>query len=59
MVLSSGKYDKYQYLTGEEILPSNQNQIIKQARFTYSRLGKAIENYTKEQVKAIKRFKHF
>ena len=59
MVLSSGKYDQYQYLTGEEILPSNQNQIIKQARFTYSRLGKAIENYTKEQVKAIKRFKHF
>ena len=59
MVLSSDKYDKYQYLTGEEILPSNQNQIIKQARFTYSRLGKAIEKYTKEQVKAIKRFKHF
>ena len=59
MVLSSDKYDKYQYLTGEEILPSNQNQIIKQARFSYSRLGKAIENYTKEQVKAIKRFKHF
>ena len=59
MVLSSGKYDQYQYLTGEEILPSNQNQIIKQARFSYSRLGKAIENYTKEQVKAIKRFKHF
>ena len=59
MVLSSGKYDQYQYLTGEEILPSNQNQIIKQARFSYSRLGKAIENYTKEQVKAIKRFKNF
>ena len=59
MVLSSGKYDKYQYLTGEEILPSNQNQIIKQARFTYSRLGKAIEKCTKEQIKAIKRFKHF
>ena len=59
MVLSSGKYDQYQYLTGEEILPSNQNQIIKQARFSYSRLGKAIENYTKEQFKAIKRFKHF
>ena len=26
--LSSGKIDKYQYLTGEEILPSNQRQII-------------------------------
>ena len=26
--LSSGKIDKYEYLTGEEILPSNQRQII-------------------------------
>ena len=26
--LSSGKTDKYEYLTGEEILPSNQQQII-------------------------------
>ena len=26
--LSSGKIDKYEYLTGEEILPSNQQQII-------------------------------
>ena len=24
---SSGKIDKYEYLTGEEILPSNQKQI--------------------------------
>ena len=24
--LSSGKIDKYEYLTGEEILPSNQNK---------------------------------
>ena len=24
--LSSGKIDKYEYLTGEEILPSNQRQ---------------------------------
>ena len=34
--LSSGKIDKYGYLTGEEILPSNQQQIIEQAKFTYS-----------------------
>ena len=27
-VLSSGKINKYKYLTGEEILPSNQKQII-------------------------------
>ena len=26
--LWSGKIDKYEYLTGEEILPSNQKQII-------------------------------
>ena len=31
--LSSGKIDKYEYLTGEEILPSNQQQIIEQAKF--------------------------
>ena len=42
--LSSGKIDKYEYLTGEEILPSNQQQIIEQAKFTYSPLGKASEN---------------
>ena len=33
--LSSGKIDKYEYLTGKEILPSNQQQIIEQAKFTY------------------------
>ena len=45
--LSSGKLDKYEYLTGEEILPSNQQQIIQQAKFTYSPLGKAFEKETK------------
>ena len=34
--LSSGKIRKYEYLTGEYILPSNQQQIIEQAKFTYS-----------------------
>ena len=38
--LSSGKIDKYEYLTGEEILPSNKRQVIKQATFAYSPLGK-------------------
>ena len=58
--LSSGKIDKYEYLTSEEILPSNQQQIIQQAKFAYSPLGKAlekqiktIENQGKKQVKAI------
>ena len=45
--LSSGKLDKYEYLTGEEILPSNQQQIIQQAKFNYSPLGKAIEKHIK------------
>ena len=45
--LSSGKLDKYEYLTGEEILPSNQQQIIQQAKFNYSPLGKAIEKQRK------------
>ena len=45
--LSSDKIDKYEYLTGEEILPSNQQQIIEQAKFTYSPLGKAFEKQTK------------
>ena len=45
--LSSGKIDKYGYLTGEEILPSNQQQIIEQAKFTYSPLKKTFEKQTK------------
>ena len=45
--LSSGKLDKYEYLTGEEILPSNQQQITEQTKFTYSPLGKAFEKQTK------------
>ena len=45
--LSSGKIHKYEYLTGEDILPSNQQQIIEQVRFTYSPLGKAFEKQVK------------
>ena len=45
--LSSGKIDKYEFLTGKEILPSNQKQIIEQAKFTYSPLGKAFEKKIK------------
>ena len=62
--ISSGKIHKYEYLTSEEILPSNQQQIIEQAKFTYSPLGKAfekqiktIENQGQEQVEALKTFK--
>ena len=41
------KNDKYEYLKGEEILPSDQIRVIEQAKFTYSPLGKAFENQTK------------
>ena len=62
--LSSGKINKYEYLTGEEILPSNQQQIFEQAKFTYSLLGKpfeketnAIEDQGKKQVDALESLK--
>ena len=45
--LSSDKIDKYEYLTVKEILPSNQQQILEQAKFTYSPLGKAFEKQIK------------
>ena len=45
--LSSGKIHKYEYLTGEDILPSNQQQIIEQVKCTYSLLGKAFEKQIK------------
>ena len=45
--LSSDKIDKNEYVTDEEILLSDQSQIIKQAKFTYSPFGKAFEKQTK------------
>ena len=45
--LSSGKIDKYEYLTGKDILPSNQQQIIEQAKLTYSPLWKGFEKQIK------------
>ena len=63
-VLSSDKIDKYEYLTGEEILPSDLNRIIEQGKFTCSTLGKAfkkqiktIEKQGKKQVEALKPLK--
>ena len=62
--LWSGKIHKYEYLTGEDILPSNQQQIIEQTKFTYSPLGKAfekqiktIEDQGKKQVDALESLK--
>ena len=58
--LWSGKLHKYEYLTGGDILPSNQQQIIEQAKFTCSPLGKAfdkqiktIEDQNKKKVDAL------
>ena len=45
--LLSGKTDKYEYLTGNEILPYNQQKIIEQAKFPYSPLEKAFEKLIK------------
>ena len=48
-VLSSGKIDKNEYLTVEEILPSDQSGIIEQTKFTYSPLGKVFEKQIEDQ----------
>ena len=46
---------KYEYLTGKEILPPDQSRTIKQAKFTFSPLRKALEKQTKKIDDAIKR----
>ena len=62
--LLSDKIHKYQYLTGKDILPSNQQQIIEQAKFPCWSLGKAfekqmktIEDQGKKQVEALNTLK--
>ena len=47
--LSPGKFDKYEYLTDEEILPYDQRRVIEQANFTYSPLRKSLEKQTKTE----------
>ena len=39
--LSSGKFHKYEYLTGEDILPSTQQQIIQQSKIYLFFFGKS------------------
>ena len=58
--LSSDKIHKYEYLTGQDMLPSNKQQIIEQAKLTCSPLEKAfekqittIEGQEEKQVKAL------
>ena len=45
--LFPGKIDKYELITGEEILPPDQRRLIEEAKFTYSLLGKAFEKQAK------------
>ena len=56
--------DKYEYLTDEKISPSNQKQIIEQAKSIYAPLVKAFEKQIKtnedqveRQVKILKELK--
>ena len=58
--LSSGRVDKCEYFTGEQILPSDQSRIIEQNKFTYSSLNKVferqiktIEDQREKQIKAL------
>ena len=46
--LSSGTIDKYEYLTGEEILPSNQRQILEQANLHILLQEKLLKNRQKQ-----------
>ena len=58
--LSSGNIDKYEYLTGEEILRYDQRRMIEQAKFPYSPSGGPLGKQTNmlkdqynKQIKAI------
>ena len=60
----SDKIHQYEYFTSEDILQSNQQQIIEKAKFTYSPLEKAfekqiktIEDQGKKQVDALENLK--
>ena len=62
--LLSGKVDKCECLTGEEILPSDQFRVVEQGKLTYSPLGRALkrqtktfENQGKKQIYALKLLK--
>ena len=54
LALSSGKIDKYEYLVGEETLPSNQRQIIEQVKFVYSPSEKTFKKQIEKRIRAIK-----
>ena len=45
--LTSGKIDKYEYLTGKETLPPDHSSVSKQAKLTCSPKRKTLEKQTK------------
>ena len=45
-----GKIEKYDYLTGEKLLPLSQRRIIEQARFMYPLVGKTFEKLKKKTI---------
>lgn len=62
--LSLGIIDKYEYLTGDKLLPPQQHRIIQEAKFSYSPLRKTsekqtktIENHGEKQVETLTFFK--
>ena len=54
--LWSKKFNKYEYLTGEEILPSDQKQMLEQAKVTYSPSGKTFEKQKQSKTKEKNKF---
>ena len=58
LILSSDEIHKYEYLTGEEILPSGLSQVLEQPNFTYfgktfQELIKIIRNQREKQIRDI------
>ena len=58
IALSSGKIETYEYLSGEEILLSDQKRVIEKDKFTYSPLSKAFEKQIKTKIKDKQKEKH-
>ena len=55
--LSSGKFDKSEYVTSEEILPPDESRMIEQAKFSYSPLEKLYKKKNKNESQGEKQIK--
>ena len=55
MRASTNIFSKYEYLTSEEVLPSDRNRMIEQATFTYSTLVKALKKITKKKNRSLRK----